>query len=575
MLNRVITLTALAALASGHLSSQIPRNAPRLGAPAANATPILVANPYTPHAADSALAVQIGTVYRGRMIDKVAGRSWNVITRSKMNEALAGYGYPADAILSAQGARDLARNVGSTRLMIFPTLSKTQDGRAELKARLTGTFNANDMAGYIVTTTQEAGQKIDDFAEKSADLMKDALRAYAENTSCVENRFTDPEKAAGAAEKAIKIIDKFAPAEYCLGHIAMLKDSTSAVAEQRFRDALTTDPQSLTSYSELGVIYQKRADSAQVISTYQQMLRIEPLNERLRETAFDLFRRYGNQDAAEQVADEGIRNDPSNTDWYDLKSNACLAQSKFACAVTELAKLYTIDSTRADTAFFQKISVSSRLAEDTAAVVKWAQVGATRYPDNLGLLDELNKAYVMVGNVDGTVSTARQLAAADPETYGDAVVRAVQALITADRLEESLTFTDWVRDHGNLETKNNFGALLVNKVQPMLGGETKNLDLAIITTESIIVAGGDNAQVNGYANYFQGLAALIRIGELDTEAAAQKSCVLIPHIEELHQKALRGLPAGLSIQPDAAPGYLKTAQEYGARIAALRTAFCK
>lgn len=574
MLLRVMMLTAVSTMAAGHVSAQIPQNAPRLGAPAANATPILVANPYTAEDADSALAVQVGTEYRERMIDKVAGRNWNVITREKMNEALSGFGYPLDAILSAQDARELAQSVGSTRLMIFPTLTKTTDGRAELHARLTGTYPVNDMAGYVINTTQESDQKIKDFAQKSADRMKDVLKAFNENTTCFEERYTDTKKATSAAEKALKVIDNFAPAEYCLGHMAMMADSSSAEAEQHFRNALTTDPQSLTTYSELGVIYQKRADSAQVISTYQQMLRIQPLNELLRETAFDLFRRYGNQDAAEQVADEGIRTDPDNTDWYDLKSNACMAQEKFTCAVTVLAKLYEVDSTRADTAFFQKISLASRLAEDTAAVVKWAEIGAARYPTSLGLLDELNKAYVMVDNVDGTVTTARQLVAADPETYGDAVIRAVQGLINADRLEESLAFADWVRDHGSLDAKNNFGALLVNKVQPMLGEPTKNLELAIMTTEAIIAAGGDNAQVNGYANYFQGLAALIRVGELDTEAAAQKSCELIPRIEELHALALRGLPAGATIQPEQAAQYLKTAQDYGARVAALRTAYC-
>ncbi|MCA9721524.1 MAG: hypothetical protein KC489_03795, partial [Gemmatimonadetes bacterium] len=205
-------------------------------------------------------------------------------------------------------------------------LHKNPDGRYRLVSRLIGTYNANDMAGFVVEKVQEPGQKLEDFGEKMADEFKPAIKALKESTGCYDNMFTDEKKAAEAAEKAFKIVPDWAPAEFCLGQIALRKDSASATAEQYFQDALSTDPQSLKSYDQLGVIYQKRADSSKVISTYQQMLRIDPLNQPLRELAFDLFRAYGSQDAAEEVADEGIRTDPANTDWYDLKSNACLAQ---------------------------------------------------------------------------------------------------------------------------------------------------------------------------------------------------------------------------------------------------------
>ncbi|HET9065199.1 MAG TPA: hypothetical protein VFN22_05225 [Gemmatimonadales bacterium] len=520
MLHRVITLTVLSAMAAGNLSSQIPRNAPRLGAPTASATPILVANPYTPRAADSALAVEIGTIYRDRMIDKVAGRSWNVISRQKMREALTSYGYPADAILTADGARLLAKGLSSTRLMIFPTLSKTTDGRVELKARLTGTYTANEMAGYIVTTTQAPGQKIDDFAEKSADAMKDVLKAYAENTTCFENRFTDVEKATSAAEKALKIIDKFAPAEYCLGHIAMMKDSTSAAAEQRFREALTTDPQSLQSYSELGVIYQVRADSAKVISTYQDMLRIDPLNQRLRETAFDLFRRYGNQDAAEQVADEGIRTDPDNTDWYDLKSNACLAQEKYGCAVEELEKLFAVDSTRADTTFFRKINIAARFGDDTVRYAKWAEKGITKYPDDVLLLQDAARAFGMTGNSDGALDATRRLIALNPEDLEPLRVTAV-TLGNAGQANRLVEFIPLVKASGDADLQNTFGTVFV---QAASKAASTNLPLADTLSQHAMDVGTTDPSMLSYANYYIGANMFNAVRTLSESVRSTKSC---------------------------------------------------
>jgi hypothetical protein len=98
--------------------------------------------------------------------------------------------------------------------------------------------------------------------------------------------------------------------------------------------------------------------------------------------------------------------------------------------------------------------------------------------------------------------------------------------------------------------------------------------MAIALSDSVLAVGGDNEQVNTYANYFMGLSALILIGELDTQAVAQRSCSLVQQIEALHPKAVAGLPAGLRVQPQQAPNYVRTANEYTTRINALRQAYC-
>jgi len=376
------------------------------------------------------------------------------------------------------------------------------------------------MAGYIVTTTQAPGQKVDDFAEKSADAMKDALKAFAENSACYENRFTDTEKATSAAEKALKIIDKFAPAEYCLGQMAMLKDSTSAAAEQRFREALTTDPQSLTSYSELGVIYQKRADSAQVISTYQQMLRIEPLNQRLRETAFDLFRRYGSQDAAEQVADEGIRTDPDNTDWYDLKSNACLAQEKYGCAVEELEKLFAVDSTRADTTFFRKINVAARFGDDTVRYARWAEKGIAKYPEDVLLLQDAARAFAQVGNVDGAIDATRRLIGLAPDDLEPLRVIAV-TLGNAGQATRLVEFIPLVKGSGDLDLQNTFGTVLV---QAASKAAATNLPLADTLSQHALDVGTTDPALLSYANYYIGANLFNAVRTLSASVRSTKSC---------------------------------------------------
>ena len=519
MLHRLSSATALTFLLAGSLSAQIM--APRGSLQAQrNAPPLLVATPYTASAADSAAAVEIGIGLRERMSKSVVGRDYNVITREKMNEAFATYGYPADAMLTADGARTFAQNVGATRMMLMSNLHKNPDGRYRLVSRLIGTYNANDMAGFVVEKVQEPGQKLEDFGEKMADEFKPAIKALKESTGCYDNMFTDEKKAAEAAEKAFKIVPDWAPAEFCLGQIALRKDSASATAEQYFQDALSTDPQSLKSYDQLGVIYQKRADSSKVISTYQQMLRIDPLNQPLRELAFDLFRAYGSQDAAEEVADEGIRTDPANTDWYDLKSNACLAQEKFGCAVDELETFFTIDSTKADTAFFKKINLAARFGDDTVRYAKWAEKGIEKFPDNVALLQDAGRAFAMSGNADGAVDVTRRLLAIDPSDYEPLRVTAV-TLANAGQHDRLLEFIPMVKASGDEDLQNTFGNLLVNGASKVFSTNSAQADTL---SQAALDAGTTDGRLLAYANYFIGAHLFGDIRTLSTSVRESKSC---------------------------------------------------
>src|SRR6185369_11605744 len=105
--------------------------------------------------------------------------------------------------------------------------------------------------------------------------------------------------------------------------------------------------------------YQVKGDSAATIETFKQLLRVSPTNEPLRKEAFGLFQRYGRPDAAEEVADEGIKLDPANADFWDLKFGACIVQQKpekNKCAVEALEQVYALDSTKADTTFYTKMT---------------------------------------------------------------------------------------------------------------------------------------------------------------------------------------------------------------------------
>jgi hypothetical protein len=513
MFHRVfsLSLAALVTVASSS-SSQIMVRRGSLAA-SSNAPKMLVANPFTANQADSAAAVAIGNGLRERLTRHV-GRDFSVVTREQMNAALAEWGYPADAILNQVTSTTFAIKVPA-RTMVQSQLTRNPGGGFALSARLIGT---NEAAGFLVSMNQSAGTKLEEFGAQVADLLRPGIRALGEARGCIEQAATKPDKAVEAAEKALKLIPNHGLAEFCLGALAAKEDSTSAEALRHYRNAIIGDALSVEAYRQIGLIQQYTNDSTGVVETYQTMLRVDPTNQLLRDNAFGLFQRYGRPEAAEEVADEGIKLDPANTDWYDLKSNACLAQGKFDCAVRELEQVYAIDSTKADTLFFKKIVFAAQQVPDTAAYLKWTRMGAIAVTRRLVVLDE---------------------------TKTDAVLRVTQGLVNSGAAERSVEFVATIREFGSDQDKADFAGLMLQAAQPLISNaENRDTKRVMALSEAAWATGTTEPARTEAANFFLGLAAYLEIAGIATDARA--SCQLAREEQVLIQKALPALRAAVA-----------------------------
>lgn len=520
MFHRASSLT-LVALAVGAIPGSAQIMVPRGGLAAQNNAPrLLVATPFTTSGADSAAAVEIGDGLRSRMRN-VVGRDFNVITREQMNTALAEWGYPADAILSPTTATTFAIKA-TARTVVQSTISKNPQGLYTLTSRFVGTASS-EPAGVTVALEQRPGQKLDDLGSKTADLLRPAVRAIKDARECVELAASNPDKAAEAAQKAIRTVPNHGLAEFCLGQLAQARDSVSEEAIGHYRNALQADPLAINVYGQIAVIQQLRNDTTGAVQTFQTMLRLEPTNQLLRDQAFGLFQRYGRMEAAEEVADEGIRLDPANTDWYDLKSNVCLAQEKFACAVDELERAFQVDSTRADTSFFKKITLAARFGEDTTRFVKWAKVGAQKYPGEVSLADELARAYALSGEADSAIAATERLLELDP-TRMDAVARITNLLAAGgyEQARKALVFVPVLKANGTADDWNVFGGIMVNAASAARQAEAREAQVEL--SQAVLDVGATNQTATSFAGLFITEALFPRFQELSQAIRANRSC---------------------------------------------------
>jgi tetratricopeptide (TPR) repeat protein len=595
---RLVTLAVVGASVLSPLAAQgIPRGS-RTSSTVNTAPRFMVANPFAFAAADSAPAVKIGTALR-EGVKGTVGRDYQVVEQTQMNEALTQYGYPKDAILSPALAITLAKNI-QARFVVTSTLNKAEGNRYTVTARVIG---VSDDAGNVVSLTQNAGETPEAFGKRLANALEPAVKSLADAKSCVEQRTTKPDKAADAAAKAIKALPNHGLGEYCLALLAQDKKASRQEIVKHLQASAKGDPLSLPVWTALATQYQQANDTASTLVAFKQMLRVAPTNQKLREELFKYFLQSGHPETALEVADEGLKIDPYNADLYDLKSNACLFLSDFKCAVDALETLYATDSTKADTLFFTKIAAAAgepavpdtvKLLQsartqadtlkvrsdaaaggvaDTARLLKWAQVGVRKYPDNPTLLGYLNKAYTLTGQTDSVVSVTNRLMAKDTTEVVPAL-SAAKALIDAKRPKEAVPFLDFAIKHGDPQAKENAAALLYTGAAPLLQQPQDLLGAAELLRMAVSAA-NPAGKVQPAANYLLGLATLFQVPQIDPQAEKQKSCDLARQEETLLGEAETALTAGRAVNQEAVDKNLKIIKQYKPRVASMLKAYCK
>jgi tetratricopeptide (TPR) repeat protein len=625
-LSRLLILGVGAGAVSVPLAAQgIPRGA-RTTQQAPNAPRLMVANPFAFASADSATAVHIGTALRQEMKD-IVGRNYTVVEQNQMNDALKQYGYPIDAILSPPLATTLAKNI-QARVIVTSTMAKGSKGEPSVTARLIG---VNDDAGNVVTMTQDQGQSPEDFGKKLARALEPAVKSLPDAKACVDQRTTKPDKAQDAAQKATKALPNHGLAEFCLAQIAMDKKAPRPEIVKHLQASSKGDPLSLPIWTALGTQYQQANDTANTLVAFGQMLRVAPTNQKLREELFKYFLQSGHPDMARNIADEGLKIDPNNADLWDLKSNACLFQSDFKCAVDALETMYAIDSTKADTLFFTKISAAASEGDkpDKVRLLKWAQMGVRKYPNNPTLLGYVNKAYSMSGQTDSVIAVTNRIIAKDTtETGVIAALAAAQALIVppeqggtpqrpdsargsgrrdsttgtntsaapdsaptgaakdtgtgtssdpsgfTPRPKEAVPFLEFVIKHGDPQRKEQAAALLYTGAAPLLQ-PPQDLQGAEQLLRLSIQSANPAGKVYPAANYLLGLATLFQVPQIDPQAEKQKSCDLAKQEQTLLAASDSALTAGRPVNPGAVDKNLGIIKKYTPRINSMLKAYCK
>ena len=549
-MRRPLTAVLLTAGIVGPVSAQIPlrqgtvNNAPRL----------LVANPSIERASDSATSVAVGDAMRQRMV-RVASDRFTIVTRKEMGDALSQFGFPRDAILTAVVNRSLANSL-QARSMVTSSL-----GREGNHLRVTAHFaGLSDDAGNTISLVQKDGQSTEAFSGAVADAFGAGIRAHEDAKACLDKLQDvkpDSVKAGDLARKALRTDPTNGLAHFCLAQSLKAQHAPDTAWVNELGRAVQGDSLSLPAMTQLATYYQAKGDTANVVLKFQQMVAAAPTNVALIEAASKVFRQYGHPEAAEQVADRGIALDSTDATMWDLKSSACVYQSKYTCAVNALEQMLAIDSTKGDSTFFIRLTVTAGMQPDSAALaqqaIKWGQVGLRKYPGNPTLLGQLLTLYSTKQMWDSVVAFTSRVMALDSTdmTTPEATIQALTAAKVHN--DAVLTLAQRVLAKGDAQAKQNVAGLLINAGLPLLQQKPPVADTAGMFF-TLALGGMDQSNPNAVtAHYLNGMAGFIGVTQMDSVTLATKNCDRVKQEAGMLVKARADLTLGKgSTQPQIA-----------------------
>jgi tetratricopeptide (TPR) repeat protein len=505
-------------------------------------------------------------------VTKYAQPDYQVVTRDDMNAALIQYAYPVDAMLPPAQQKQLAASL-TAKALVTSTLARGPNGVLQLSARFTG---INDDVGDVVNATQKPGQAAKAMGDEAGQALQLAVKSYPEARNCMDLRGTNPQKAVAEATKAIQVLPINGLAHWCQAVILLDKKThaDSLEATKHLQAAVQGDPLALPVWNQLRVRHQLQGDTAKTVEAYKQMLVIAPTNQPLREEAFKAFLGYGRPDAAQQAAEEGLKLDPTNSDLYDLLSNACVYRENYKCAVDALEHAVAYDSTKADSAFYLKITVMASQQPDTVRLLKWARAGYRKYPGSLPLGWQLLTAYNINDMKDSSIALTRELMKKDPANAVPAALTAAQTLQGDKRIDDAMPFLDFAVEKGDPSAKQAAATIVLNGALPLLQ-PPQDFERATTYLRKASGWADPGGKVYPIANYYLGLSILQQIAKIDPQAEKQKSCDMAKQEEAMASEAGQAMKAGSSYKPDDVAKFQKYLDGLGPRIASMKKAFCK
>jgi len=423
---RNLALTAVFLAGNAGLAGAQPRmnRGPNLDAPKLMVSACRIA--------DKAVALQCADRIRDQIEGDVSFRSLLVMSKSDVENTLSASGYDPAVALAQNDAMALAKQLHAD-MYIEASAEKGGPGlKVQAWVVLSRDANMRQQIGTFEHARMEtiAGQVSKGFREvfeKTFERQKDCFMRER------ERRYDDAMK---------EVVDglKSYPESAWLRHckLALLKDQKASGAEVAalLEEIIKGDPGNKTALRDLVVIYDTEGNKAKKLEMLEALHLADPMNARLTAEIVNTYAQEGMFDKARPIAEKAVAENPGDINLVRPYWLILMNAKEYKKAIEVGKQMATMDTTTADTTYFQRMISAAGSDSNYAEAALLANRARQKFPKVTQFYMLEYAAYQRVGD------NAKALAAAKAAIAVDPTVTDLRARVAAAYLAENPPLAD-------------------------------------------------------------------------------------------------------------------------------------
>jgi Flp pilus assembly protein TadD len=359
---------------------------------------------------DKKLSVEASEEMRSRLNSDIPMRQLTVLSSADYKMVVEQSGYPYDEALTSNDMNSLAKALRTDEYM-EGTVEKTATGY-KLTAVLVLT---RDMQLSQPLPVAE-GDKLSRVAAALSRSVQDARKQIEFEKKCnMAGRDNKPADALAAARAGVVAYPQGTLVRLCELQVrAGYKQPPDSVIVAAL-EVLKYDPTSKLALTSAAAAYKEKGDKDKATEILIQLLATDPSNTRLVDDVVNSLAASGKSAMAKPIISQAIKDNPGDVRLMKLGFLIYLDAKDYKNGTALGEEMVKIDTTLADTTFFEKMAAAYESDSSFAKAAEVAARGVAKFPSNTTLLGVLGQGQLKSGQQQQAIATFRKILAINPK----------------------------------------------------------------------------------------------------------------------------------------------------------------
>jgi len=387
----------------------------------AQAQPTRTVNPNAPRlvvgtlrSSDKKLSINASEEVRSRLASDIPFRLLTVISSSDYKTVVEQSGYPYDEALSTGDLASLAKLLRTDEFI---------EGTVEQKGPTQFVITANLVltrdAGLMQPLPPAEGAKLSAAAAALAKSVAEARKQLEFEKKCTSlARDSKPAEAIAAARQGNAVYPRATLTRLCeLNVRAGYKQGPDSIIAAAL-EVLKVDPKNKMALGYAADNYKLKGEQDKSTEMLVQLLATDPTNAKLVDDVVNALAASGKPELAKPIISQAIKDNPGDIRLMKLGFLIYLAAKDFKNGTAIGEEMVKIDTSLADTSFFQKMVGTYQADSNPAKAAQLAAQGVAKFPTNTSLLSMLGAIQLKSNDQQAAIATFRKILGIDPKAPG-------------------------------------------------------------------------------------------------------------------------------------------------------------